>query len=210
VNTVNPAVESFSIIPLARIVRTHGFPKLGVCIFKADLFHHDASLFKGRKKIFISLDSQELSFRPSEIQWQEVEVAAPISPQAGSFSNAKGILIPLKFPEDSLRNFLVGMPREAFPPLQNSFYIHDVLGMNIFDENQNLIGSIRGFEDNGVGTLRSVNFVIDRAGAKSFSVPVAWFSNSDIQNAISDRDFKICAEGIEQWFLDSPIPNDEN
>ena len=201
---------SEKIIPLARIVRTHGFPKLGVCTFKADLFSVGGDIFKNKNRIYLSAVAVS-DLQSTKVDWVEVELADKIAPHGGAFGQAKAILVKLARGEDELRGHLIGLRRDQFPLLEKAFYVADLIGLRVADQNGKIVGTIKGFEDNfSGGSLASVNLLVKTETGKEFAFPSQWISYEDYAAALASENKLLKVADIEEWMIDSSTANDEN
>lgn len=197
------------IIPLARIVRTHGFPKLGVCTFKADLFSAGGTLFRDKKNLFVSAHPVSPPFN-SPVEWLPLEVCEKITPHGGAFGNAKAILLKLKRAETELRGHLIGLAREDFPELKKGFYLFDLINKQIANDRGEVVGIVIGFEDNGSTAVEAVNLKVRSLTGFEFSFPAQWIAEAELTRAIRSDNSPINVVNVEEWMIDPRTPNDEH
>lgn len=81
---------------------------------------------------------------------------------------------------------LVGLelyvPRDALPQLnEEDFYIHDLLNLNVVDEQNKIIGSVKNIHNFGGGDVLEIEFYSDKK-IKSFSFTKENFPHIDIKN----------------------------
>jgi hypothetical protein len=199
------------IVPLARVVREHGFERSGVLTFKADLFSRGGLLLKDRLELWmrsdLSLkDSPQLSHSPSPSPfWKKVKLVASSAPHGGAWPQASGILIRVEKGSGVSRGDLIGLSRNEFPELSQGFYVCDLIGQGVEDENGLLLATVISFQDLAPGMKVSVVNLLAKSldGKMEFSFPAQWIVGKGVSPA------SLRVDGVREWMLSGKERSDE-
>jgi len=182
------------------ILKTHGLPKDGHQKWVIRLFNSGATLFSGRK---------QLHFRPQlaieESAWREQPLGFPVEAKGGKFDSCGEILVRLpleKFPEP--KGYAVGVPRADFPRLpEGEFYLCDLLGFELQDENAAPLGSVRGFTEVPV-PRGPAQYLVEVGGLHEFSLPFEWLDLVSPHGVQLLQSGRVRAEGARAWMTPKP------
>ena len=72
-------------------------------------------------------------------------LTSPSSPHGGGWDHAKGLLVRVAKDAKIGRGELIGLRRGDFPTLTKGYYICDLLGQTVLDENDVAVAVVSGF-----------------------------------------------------------------
>ena len=214
--SIDTETQNVRIVPLAKVVRFHGFPKNQISTYKADLFNPGGELFKNRKSVYVgyfpSTKNQHpkapknlapnLSPNLSTVEWsrEPTTLLESCSPHGGAWGQATGILLKVSESAPLTIPCLIGLPRAEFPPLTKGFYICDAMGLDVVDEDKNKVGVITGYYETASGNRPgggAYNLIMkDAKTARLIEFPIEWVESDGTQPGPGTV---LCVPQIAQW-----------
>lgn len=134
-------------------------------------------------------------------------LAAESSPLGAKWGQASGVILRFSERREPPLGAWVGLPREDLPELApGEFYVADVIGFDVLDENGTSYGRLEGYADVAPTLGGAVNLSVKTPQGKIFEFPAAWV---DIDAAKMEAR-QIHVPNLAEWAqLDPREPSDE-
>ena len=176
------------LVPLARVLKERSFPKDSIRSFKVELFNAGSTLLSKVPHVFVENQGEFVS----------LPFKKPCDPLGGKWGQATFVVIHVDESFPLKPGAELSLPRSDFPQLgAKEFYIGDVLGFRVVDENAKCWGVVSGHEVFG---LNNVVLLVDSA----WSFPTRWIEELRMESR------ELLVPGIASWAeLDASSPADD-